>query len=398
MNYLNRVCKFSLTSEIIAIFVEAGNGYWNALIMKQIAADGNRVIEFADQEWRLITRNGIGTSKVLIKVEPGEPIQYSTSFAMMHRLTESKNLNSDIRQIILGWSQQDAAWHLGLLLNQELSERRGNPWCNLATWQMLDGNGTTYPQEGIAEAAQQLGELTGIPVNIIGGKIKGTTPASESVTEIEPIPLPLVSGEWSLNASDSTLTFRRAKSWINGRYFRIAWYAFWVIAFLLVSVATLTVPLGLPNAGLILPYPDLLPYMGIIVSVIISALVVKNVREIANTPNRIVYDSETLSGYMNNKLCWEIPVKEIQSIYVTQIVRSRRNTYLVEYGEINLMLMNGTFTRLIYQEEEHHNEKPFRDTDNSDIMILNDWDTPLQAMGLQLARAMNIACYYDQRS
>jgi hypothetical protein len=55
-------------------------------------------------------------------------------------------------------------------------------------------------------------------------------------------------------------------------------------------------------------------------------------------------------------MVWQIPVNEIQSVYVSEVVKKREDPPNTEYGEINLHLGGGKFHFVLEQEDPQDNE------------------------------------------
>ena len=108
--------------------------------MDRISAAGNLTIEVKPESWRLIV-NGNSQERVLVEVSPGEPIRYIPTFAAKRRLPDTGKLPiENIQRVVLGWSNEDESWHLGLLLTPELASARGSRWCEIARWPDPDVN------------------------------------------------------------------------------------------------------------------------------------------------------------------------------------------------------------------------------------------------------------------
>src|SRR5512145_1151081 len=177
--------------------------------MDRISAAGNLTIEVSPERWRLIA-NGNGQEQVLVEALPGEPLQYRPAFAQKRRLPDTGKLPGEqIQRVVLGWSQQDEAWHLGLLLGPELAELRGSRWCEMARW--------PDPETGVFveianQAGRSLASALGRPYNFITPEPKTETAAAPSV----PLPvLPLELDQWTLEKADH-LQLRRSSRWVRG--------------------------------------------------------------------------------------------------------------------------------------------------------------------------------------
>jgi hypothetical protein len=103
--------------------------------------------------------------------------------------------------------------------------------------------------------------------------------------------------------------------------------------------------------------------------------------------------------------------EQIQSIYVSQLVRERKRRSRkpeAYYGEINLHLTTGKFQPLIITEQiedytlESDSDNPPTDNqaapvDSVDSLTPRNFTTSLQAAGLCIAQALDLAAVYDRR-
>ncbi len=102
--------------------------------METIKAADNLVIVFGRGLWQLT--NGRPNERPLLVAAAGAAtLIYQPAFAQARRLPASSSLGvRDVREVIVGWSRADRAWHLGLLLGPDLARERGGRWCELARW------------------------------------------------------------------------------------------------------------------------------------------------------------------------------------------------------------------------------------------------------------------------
>ena len=102
--------------------------------MEKISAAENITIEMEYEYWRLL-QNGAEEPHVLVEARSGKPLNYIEEFASTRRLPETGSLPVNyIQRVVLGWSNVDKSWHLGLLLESELAQMRGSRWCEMAHW------------------------------------------------------------------------------------------------------------------------------------------------------------------------------------------------------------------------------------------------------------------------
>ncbi len=380
-------------------------------MINQVSAADNLTIEFVPGSWLL--RNGDATAPMFYASADG--LRYNSYFATTRRLPLTGVLPvQDLVQVVVGWQESDEAWHLGVVLVPELAAQRESRWCELAQWPDPERN--VFP-----ELAQQTGEELARTLRIPFYMIP--PPPVEPPPPPPPLPVPpLTAGIWTMQFALNSLPmpfvthpemliFQQARRWRTQKYQRIVWYVFWMIIYAWISVATLTANLALPNAGTLLPDPHVLPYFGIAIAVLVfPGLVFYTLHQLRTQPDTIAIDPhhQTLSAWRGNRQLWIFPASEIQSVYVSEIVRRKPTDTSSEHGEINLHLGDGKF-HLVLQQSENENDAwlPRRDIalnfakPNADeVLHLTRFQvvSDLQAMGLYLGEALgNLPVWYDVR-
>ena len=367
--------------------------------MNQISAADNIVIDIQAERWRLIV-NSDNKPRLLLEATAGGPLRYVPGFADTRRLPDNGSLSPDeVQQVVLGWSNVDEAWHLGLVFKEELAEMRGSRWCEMASWP--DPETTVFL--GIArEAGQNLARTLTCPFNLIPPKRK-IEPESEPV----PLPkLPLTFGMWTLDQTESgQLELKRASRWAIGKITRIIWYSFWMVVYVALSIVTLNSSLALPNAGTLLPNPEVLPYLGLFSALVLAGLILRLLYLLLNRPGRICVDPETNNIYAlwGERERWRVAHHGVQSVYVTQMLNKKGKKRVVAYGELNIHKGGGEFQHILEQDQPEDNLNGYWKNDvkleetiqalESDVTI-----TSLQAAGLYIAEALGqVPCWYDQR-
>ncbi len=352
--------------------------------MDRISAAGNLTIEMKPESWRLIA-NGGGQEQVLAEAAPGQPLHYVSMFAQKRRLPDTGVLTSDqIQRVVLGWSQQDEAWHLGLLLDAELATARGSRWCEMARWPDTGYPDSTMFSDIALQAGRSLAGALNRPFNFI-------TPAETAPSPAPPLPpLPLRLGEWTLTKTDS-LEFHRDGRWARSRVLRFLWYGLLVAVYVALSLLTLQGQIALPR-------PEFLPYLGLAVAVLLVGGMGYTLYQLLFVPNRIVINpaARTIAGCKGRRERWLLTPDAYQSIYVSQIVGKKGKKAVSQHGELNALLISGRFRFLL--EVGEGGELPRQD--NSDLLVElqpQDVHTDLQAAGLYVAQALNVPCWYDRR-
>ncbi|MCA0456289.1 MAG: hypothetical protein LCI00_20080 [Chloroflexi bacterium] len=357
--------------------------------MDRISAAGNLTIEHDIDHWRLISSIN-GQERTLIEAEKGQPVHYIEIFGSKRRLPKGGNLSlDDIQRVVLGWSPEDESWHLGLLLEPELSEQRGSRWVELARWPDAE---TTVFGEIAADAGRSLGRTLVRPFNLIEPD-KST--ASKPV--LAPPPplrsLPLEFDQWSM-VRNSALQLVRSSQWMRQRVVRLMWYGLLVVAYFVLSIVTL-------QGGIALPNPEFLPYLGIAVGVLLLGMMLYTLYEIINKPNRIVVTNEGVAWMRGNRQGTLIQTEQIDSIFVSEVVQIKGKKQNVFHGELNLRLMDGSFKTILQQPHQVEEELPSApETLVEEVVPLTLYNayTDLQMAGLHMAQTLGVECQYDCRT
>lgn len=373
--------------------------------MTRIAAARNNLIDIAPTEWRLNN----GETPLMVATRGG--LRFGKNFARTRRLSDEGALGRDaIMQVVAGWQQRDESWHLGLIVTPSLAEERGSRWCELAAWP--DPDQEQY-LDLVKEAGRGLSTVLGLPFHVVPPKAPEQAPPP-------PLPdLPISSGLWTLEpvklgesskkgapVQPGQLVLVRSSQWTRQKLMRSLWYFFWLIVYVILSVATITSEIALPNAGTLLPNPEILPYLGLATAVLLGVLVIGNVIHVLVAIKAIVIDptSRSISAYAGKTLKWQKAVPDVQSVYVSEMVKKKSNDPTVEHGEINLHLGGGNFFHVMQQGQAETNDtapratnKPQRQADAIMPLSRDMLHTYLQSMGLHIAEALQTPCWYDMR-
>jgi hypothetical protein len=362
--------------------------------MTRIPAAENLTIDYTPDRWRLYL-NGDIQERLIVEAAPGRGLRYASGFGERRRLPSGALQPDAIKQVVLGWSNSDQAWHLGLVLTPELAESRGSRWCEIARWD--DPHANEFA--GMAEAAgRQLSTALDRPFRFIAPAV----PTVPIVKELPP--LPLKCGIWTLESAGEGLRFVRSPRWMLTRITRVLWYTFWVVVYVVLSVATLTTELALPNSGTMLPNPKILPYLGLGAAFVLLLIVLKNLFDILTQPGQIIIDAaaRTVTARRGGNRRWQVTANDIQSIYVSQVTGKRGRKRTVYHGEINLQVGEKQFRNVIVQDQEEERLEKSKDEKVPEeaitLLTANEVDTTLQAAGVYMANTLGgLPCYYDQR-
>lgn len=358
--------------------------------MDRISAAGNLIIEMKPESWRLIA-NGGGQEQVLVEAAPGQPLRYLPVFAQKRRLPDTGALSSDqIQRVVLGWSNHDESWHLGLLLGTELASVRGSRWCEIARWPDPD---TSVFGDMATQAGRSLASALGRSFNLIEPQPN----AVEAPPPPPPLPaLPLHLDVWTLQ-KDRVLQFRRDGKWARARVVCILWYTLLVAVYIVLSLLTLQGQIALPK-------PEFLPYLGLAVAALLVLGILYTLYQLMFTPNRIVIDSTArrITALTGSRVRWQLQPAGYQSIYVSQTLMKRSSkgdsASVFSYGELNVLLTNGKFKYLLDVSERFKSKEVVSSRDDLLVELTQEnVHTDLQAAAMYVAQALGVPCWYDRR-
>ncbi len=383
--------------------------------MERITA-GRLIIEQDNLHWRLVFPNGGQADRVLFTIMQGAPAQYDPLFARQRGLPEGGAITPDqVDRVVVGWSARDSAWHLGLMLSDSLGTARGSRWCGLATWNDPDGRAfDTVAQH----AGQSLAHKLARPIAIVPPKPLNGVPAQDAVrapmppmtapidtSEVrQPIPqppLPITLDDWTLERLDGRrVELRLKRAWVRARFLRAGWYIILTGVFAVLTLTTFT-------SGIALPRPEFLAWMGVgSIIVMILAVLVTLVRA-ARQPKRIVFDgaADRVVWLRGRSVVGEVPPGMVEAVYASHVVgkvgrRAARPARPVRFGEINLLLTDGSFVHVLTIPRTDETIPTTDDPlDEEQIVPLTTFNarTRLQSAALAIAEALNRPAAYDKR-
>lgn len=365
--------------------------------MDRISAADNLTIEMQSDRWRLLV-NGDQDERVIVEAQRGKPLKYIPGFGKSRRLPDNGSLPVEhIQRVVVGWSNQDESWHLGLVLGAELAQARGSRWCEVARWP--DPESTQF-SDIASRAGETLAEAVTRPFYLVPAEIeeKNAAPVAPS----RPLPeLPLTLQAWTFErGSGDQFQFVRSKSQSLAAIRRILWYTLWTIVYIVLVVTSFT-------SGIAPAKPDFLPYLGILSAIMLVVLIISNIYHLLVDPNRIVVDSasRTIRALRGRRERWGFSADQIQSVYVS-LVTGKANLkkgnlkQQVHYGELNLQLSNRKFHYILDVEQGGaFTPDPAHVGDEEAVISLTSDNTytDLQAVGVYVAQALGLPCWYDRR-
>ena len=171
----------------------------------------------------------------------------------------------------------------------------------------------------------------------------------------------------------------------------------WTVIYILLAVATI-------RSDIALPRPELLPYLGLATAVLLVGLVGYSLYELRRKARRIVIDKVTRQVWgvirdPDGKTVWRMGRERVDSVYVTQVIKRKRQSPVLEYAEINLRLTSGGYHHLIKLEESEVLDTAvgFRDTPEIVSLERDVIQTNVQAAGAYIADALDVPAWYDHR-
>lgn len=393
------------------------------MALDRISAANNLTIDMASDRWRLLV-NGDSAERVLMEATAGEPLRYMPTFGQRRRLPDTGVLPTlYIQRVVLGWSLKDEAWHLGLILEPELAEPRGSRWCEVAHWPdperdlYLDvasqaGNSLAHvmmrpfdlipPRDG---AAAEPSAPTSAPPAPYYAPAPAVAPAAApyrpTAPVVAPVPLPglpVTLDDWQLSqVAPDTLEFKRSGAWARGKYLRALWYLLFTVIYLVLSITTL-------QGRIALPKPEFLPYLGLASAAILFLLALATLVRVMRSPNRVVVQAgRGVTALRGGGERWQVPLAEIESVYVSQIVgrKIKHEKRTVYYGELSLLLKDGKFKFLLASDQIE--EKPLAVAEDMPAeeavtpLTSNDVESSMQNAAAHVARVLGLPAWYDQR-
>ena len=387
--------------------------------MERISAASNLIIEVQPESWRLLV-NGNANERVLVEAVPGEPLRYGSTFGGRRHLPDSGILpREDIQSVVLGWSEKDDAWHLGLILKGDLVDARGSRWCGLAHW--YDPLANQY-LSAASQAGQTLAyqvdrpftvipphgaEAVSVPTNGMAPALGDDLATRIPVTTMEPTPEPIPQPElplhfdlWTLRQADAThLVLELSPAWGRGKLLRTAWNIIWLGVFIWLVVTTLI-------SGIALPRPEILVYLGFASIIVLVLIILYNLVDTLTHINRIVFEKAGVRWLRGKRVRKAIPMDQIQEVYVSHVVAkvgkrgksSQQRT--VQYGELTLLLKNGKFQSVLV---EHQTDEVIPVTDDPlneeaiNPLTIYIARTHLQSAALKIADFLGVSVEYDKR-
>lgn len=376
--------------------------------MTQITVSDNFVVDYSDQQWRLIRISDHEEQNARVTVEAGGGFCYNSYFADIHDLPDEGEIAADdIIEVTLGWSYKTDAWQLSIVLSPDLAAGRSSRGCEALRF--IDPDMSAYEQDA-KDVGQALADVLGKPFVI--------TPPEEAPPP-EPIPLadlPLDIGIWRLQAgapavpgaAPSEVRFVRNKSWARAKMRQIAWYGLMAAVYVWVAAASISSELALPNTGTLIPNPQILPYMGIGVAVLLILLIGQRVWQFMREPDAILISSYegSVIALRGRQVRWKVNAKNVQSVYVSELVKKRSRRPTVYHSEINLHLVKGRFRRVMAEDRKLANPllpgaDPLSEQDRgAGVAVLDpkQASTALQAAAVHIAACLDdLPVWHDRR-
>jgi hypothetical protein len=236
--------------------------------MPTITADRNLLIEFDEVRWHMRLPQ-LASDMLVIEATSGG-IAYHAKFGAARRLPAAGVLLSeDVTDVLVGWSADDSAWHVGLLLSDSLSSGRNSRWVELASW--------PANQEADADAAgSALARVLSKPYRLITAEESAQSKRTASARS-----LPLTFGEWRVSEEFSGLQWSRTPQWRNDMLLRSLFFLALTPLFGVLSIGALTSPYARVQ-------PEWLPLVGIALALIMLYSALMSLRAILRSPVTLI--------------------------------------------------------------------------------------------------------------
>ncbi len=367
--------------------------------MDTVPAAENLFVELAPEAWRLLHSDLRGSHELLC-AGPDAMLRYSEAFAWSRHLPASGALAiGHIERIVLGWSESDQAWHLGLLLTPQLAALRDSRWCELVSWPDPDQSDFLELAE---RAGQTLAALTGRPFQLIAPQAP-VPQVREPIFEEAPSPperplphLPLAfSDTWSLEiGTTGMLQLVRDPKAARAMTRRILWYTLWAAVYVFLIVAS-------HFSGIAMPGPAFLPLLAAFSALVLVLLIARNLVLRRNAPDLFIFDNyqRQIRARRGAAVLWIRRMEQIQSIYVSELQRKRRRRGDgLQYAELNLHLSSNQFQHLLQSAQPHSIAGAEGDAAQGvSVLESHSYSTNTQAVALHIAQALDLPVWLDRR-
>ena len=369
--------------------------------MKQIPADRSRIITLEQDKWRILQNDSTPPIEI-VKANTTTGLEFEETFAKTHHIPNSGQLSRNhVSEMVLGWSEREVTWKLGMVLHDQNNGQANKRWFELATWYDFDG---TEMVDTVNATGETMAGVLGVPYQtLIPERIQ-----VQDQTD-EPLPsTPLSFGIWNFDAIDKSsdgeatrYLFQRKRQWQWRKIRRIVWYSLWCVVFLLVAIGTLSLPIDLPNTGTLVN-PEWLPYMGIISAAILATIVIMTIYELISTPTKLLLNrnEQSVSSWVRDKEDWKIRADAVQAVVVSEVLSKRNRRLPISHGEINLQLHDDRYHHVLSLETaEDFDKQELLFEEKTTNLTTKTVSTPLQIAALYIARNLgDVPVYYDVRT
>lgn len=233
-----------------------------------IAADRNLLITFDDVRW-LMRLPQLAADSPVIDANSGG-ISYLAMFGTARRLPAAGVLLSeDLTDVLVGWSAEDSAWHLGLLVRDSLAAGRGSRWVELASWpgdEQADANA----------AGSALARVLDKPYRLITADDSART--KRGATDHT---LPVTFREWRVSEEFSGIQWSRTTQWRNDMLLRSIFFLVLTPLFAVLSIGALVSPYARVQ-------PEWLPLIGIALALIMLYIALVTLRAMFGSPTTLI--------------------------------------------------------------------------------------------------------------
>lgn len=361
--------------------------------MPELSALDSLAVRFDSETW--ICLDGDDGDPLITAV--GSAIVFHPTFARSQNLP-SQITPDQIQMVVAGWAEEDQTWHLGVLLEPDLSAQRGGRWCGFARWAESGG--------GDAESAgRALGGLLVRPFRLVAPTLPAEEPPSEPEVEAEPIallPLPLDLGEWELVEDAVGLLCKESGTWRRSMLTRMLILGGLAPIFGYLSVGAITSVYASVQ-------PEWLPYLGLIITAVLIFLagtqaiaLLRGVHAVIDQRSRMV---RRLTR--NGQVLVQTPFEGVEYVLATQVINRRQeesgarkgNTPIPFSAEVWIHVYSPRrgFILLSHSSDLSGIIMPEITLGQKHPLNLEEVNTPAHHAALHVAEMIGVPAYLDQR-
>ena len=137
-------------------------------------------------------------------------------------------------------------------------------------------------------------------------------------------------------------------------------------------------------------------------------MIAMQIKQIMQEPDTLVISAgkQNISALRVDDLRWQVDAGQVQSVYASELVKERGRRPMVFHGEINLQLIDGSFQRLLVEDDKRTDALlPGCDSESEknrpigvSLLEPEGVSTTLQAAAVHVAVCLgDLPVWYDRR-